>query len=139
MKIHELKTWPEYFNLMVSGEKTFELREDDRDFKVGDRLDLMEFDPSNGEYTGRHIHRFITHILQDNPFINLGNNVLLSIAIYPKKSKAFTSYKLNLRSDEIELLIEYTNWLLGAGYVDTDVYSEEPTAIDMFMELRDKL
>lgn len=47
--------------------------------------------------------------------------------------------KLKTRSDEIDLLIEYTNWLLGEGYVDTDVYDEAPTAIDMFMKLRDKL
>jgi hypothetical protein len=38
------------------------------------------------------------------------------------------------REEQISLLVDYTNWLLGEGYVDSDVYAEEPTAIDGFME-----
>ena len=40
--IHELKTLPEYFEAVRKGDKTFELREDDRNFKVGDYLALNE-------------------------------------------------------------------------------------------------
>lgn len=40
---------------------------------------------------------------------------------------------LNKHSDRISLLVDYTNWLLGEGYVDSDVYSEEPSAIDLFL------
>lgn len=79
MKIHVLKTWPDYFKLIKSGKKTFELRKNDRDYKVGDRLDLMEYDPNKEEFTGDHIHVFITHILSDNPFIDLKGSVILSI------------------------------------------------------------
>ena len=82
MKIHKLKTWPEYFELMTTGKKTFELRENDRDFKIGDRLDLLEFDPNievHGAFTGRHTHVFVTHILGENPFIDLGNKVIMSV------------------------------------------------------------
>jgi hypothetical protein len=43
--IHELKTWPEYFRACRSGDKTFELRLNDRGFKVEDVLVLREFDP----------------------------------------------------------------------------------------------
>jgi hypothetical protein len=61
-RIHELKTWPEYFNDVRSGRKTFELRLNDRDFQYGDTLVLKEFDPSTNRYTGDSIKRWISHI-----------------------------------------------------------------------------
>lgn len=50
-KVHHLKTWPEFFDDVVSGRKTFEIRKNDRDFKVGDEVILEEFDEVHG-YTG---------------------------------------------------------------------------------------
>ena len=49
--IHQLKILPKFFEKVISGEKTFEVRENDRNFKVGDYLALNEF--ANGDYTGR--------------------------------------------------------------------------------------
>jgi len=43
--VHDLKTWPLYFAAVSSGKKTFEIRKNDRDFKVGDILILKEFIP----------------------------------------------------------------------------------------------
>ena len=34
--VHELKCWPEYFEAVISGAKTFEVRKNDRDFAVRD-------------------------------------------------------------------------------------------------------
>src|SRR5690349_17118367 len=46
METHELKTWPEYFQEVKAGRKTFEIRrEDDRCFNVADQLVLREFVP----------------------------------------------------------------------------------------------
>jgi hypothetical protein len=45
---HDLKTWPEYFQAIVSHQKNFELRYNDRDYKAGDVLCLLEFDPCKG-------------------------------------------------------------------------------------------
>lgn len=67
MKIHELKTWPEFFDQIVAGDKTFELRKDDRGFKVGDALELREYDPKTQTYTGRSIWRSVKHILAHRP------------------------------------------------------------------------
>lgn len=50
MKLHELKIKPVYYNAVVKGEKRFEIRKDDRNFKVGDLIRLQEFDR---KYTGR--------------------------------------------------------------------------------------
>ena len=38
---HQLKTWPQYWDAVQSGEKTFEVRRDDRGFQKGDILELL--------------------------------------------------------------------------------------------------
>jgi len=54
MRVHKLKTWAPYFQAIVDGLKTFEIRVNDRGFTVGDQLYLQEWDPSCGAYTGRN-------------------------------------------------------------------------------------
>ncbi len=39
---HELKIQPKYFNAVLMGTKNFEIRKNDRDYHVGDRLWLRE-------------------------------------------------------------------------------------------------
>jgi hypothetical protein len=63
--VHELKTWPEYFQEVENGNKTFELRKNDRDYKVGNILILREWCPKNAEYSGRIIKRGIKYVLKD--------------------------------------------------------------------------
>lgn len=70
--IHELKTWNEYFQLIVSGDKPFELRKNDRNFLAGDELLLREFDDNTKEYTGRTLHRRITYVLKGIAAENFG-------------------------------------------------------------------
>lgn len=45
---HELKCRPEYFNRVCIGQKTFEVRKNDRNFQVGDVLILKEYSPEKG-------------------------------------------------------------------------------------------
>lgn len=64
---HKLKSWPEFFRLILAGEKTHELRRcDDRDFHVGDTLHLQEFDPTIKRYTGRELWVKVTYITSAN-------------------------------------------------------------------------
>ena len=81
MMTHELKTWPEYFESILTGEKTFEIRKNDRDFKRGDILILREWSPETEQYTGRYIHRVVTYILDPKNALNVdfGEHVIMSI------------------------------------------------------------
>ena len=55
--IYNLKTWPSYFQEIIEGTKTFEVRRQDRNFHSGDILILEEYDPLSDTYTGRNIKK----------------------------------------------------------------------------------
>jgi hypothetical protein len=71
--IHYLKTWPAEYEAMMLGLKTFELRKNDRQFRVGDILSSQEYDPSLGppegaRFTGRSLSRRVIYILAGGKF-----------------------------------------------------------------------
>lgn len=45
MMNHELKIWPQYYSRVKDGTKTFEVRNNDREFQFGDTVTLKEWDP----------------------------------------------------------------------------------------------
>lgn len=71
--IHELKILPEYFEAVVSGNKRFEIRKNDRNYKKGDILRLNEY--QDGQYTGDvHVAEitYITDYVQQDGYVVLG-------------------------------------------------------------------
>ncbi|EOH1635176.1 DUF3850 domain-containing protein [Enterococcus faecalis] len=71
--IHELKILPEYFEAVVSGNKRFEIRKNDRNYKKGDILRLNEYQA--GQYTGDvHVAEitYITDYAQQDGYVVLG-------------------------------------------------------------------
>jgi len=64
MAIHDLKCIQPYFQPICDSDKTFELRKNDRDFKVGDELILREID-HDLKYTGMYALCDVTSILKD--------------------------------------------------------------------------
>lgn len=64
MKIHYLKTWPKYYQLTWAGEKSAEIRFNDRGFLPGDHLVLKEWDPEVREYTGREMEVSILRVVE---------------------------------------------------------------------------
>lgn len=78
MENHKLKTVNPHFQNLFDGLKTFEVRFNDRNFKVGDFIECREYLPSLGVYTGRIICFQISHILEDSNYCKEGY-VILSI------------------------------------------------------------
>ena len=52
MSEHEIKSWPDPFHARWLSQKSFEVREDDRGYSVGDTLYEREWDPEREYYTG---------------------------------------------------------------------------------------
>lgn len=64
MKTHLLKIDPELFGLVEDGLKTAEIRWNDRDFQVGDLLEIYPYDREKQQRVGqRTCMRKVTHIL----------------------------------------------------------------------------
>lgn len=61
LRTHELKCWPEYFQAVLDGRKTFEIRRDDRGFGAGDLLLLRECSVE-GHYSGRSLTRTVSYV-----------------------------------------------------------------------------
>jgi hypothetical protein len=69
-KHHDLKCWPEYYQEVINGDKTFECRVNDRDFQVGDSVVLHEWDQNTSDYTGRFSQEYdIGYVLNLNKYI----------------------------------------------------------------------
>lgn len=68
MMEHELKTWTPFYASMVSVEKLFDVRKNDRNFQVGDTLNLREWDNKKEKYTGRKTKKEVTFILKGGAF-----------------------------------------------------------------------
>jgi hypothetical protein len=64
MAMIKKKTWPEYFELVVAGKKTFDLRAGDFAVCEGDTLVLEEWDPKTGKYTGRTLEKTVGYVLK---------------------------------------------------------------------------
>lgn len=60
--VHKLKIWEPYFSKVISGEKTFEFRKNDRGYEVGDTIVLREWSAKTG-YSGWQVIALITYIL----------------------------------------------------------------------------
>lgn len=69
--MHELKCWPDDYAAVMRGTKRFEVRRNDRGFRVGDVLWLREYEPDiPGVYTGRGCQVVVQHIMRhDAPVI----------------------------------------------------------------------
>jgi len=76
---HNLKTDPEVFELVLSGIKNYEIRYNDRDFKVGDILLLREYDRTTTAFPDRFVKREVTDVLHGGQYGIEEGYVILSM------------------------------------------------------------
>ena len=74
--IHELKTWPVYFEDVWQGKKKFAVRKNDRGFEIGHLIQKKEWNPETQKYTGRNKMFKIKYILENCPGLKKGYCVL---------------------------------------------------------------
>lgn len=82
MKPHELKTEKELFQCIVSGEKTFETRLNDRAFQKNDILILYEYDSIESKYSGRYCIYIVSYIIPGGNYGIQNGYVVMSIIPY---------------------------------------------------------
>lgn len=75
---HYIKILPEYYRAVERGEKTFEVRFNDRNYQNRDVLHLQEW--ANGLYTGRSIDAEVTYLL-DSPDYCKEGYVIMAIKV----------------------------------------------------------
>jgi Domain of unknown function (DUF3850) len=72
MSAHELKIWPPYFEHLLDGRKRFDVRLNDRRFRIGDEIKFREFVPKqhaaqhgqgDAYYTGRNIWMRVRYVI----------------------------------------------------------------------------
>jgi len=89
MTTHNLKCWIGPFQALLDEVKTFEWRLNDRDYEVGDILNLMEWNPeaNNGEgnFTNRELKRLVTYMLRGGQFGVPKKYVCMAVRPLPKE------------------------------------------------------
>ena len=80
-RIHQIKIQDKFYRAIASGTKTFEIRNNDRNYQVGD---LLKFNVINDNKVTIHqpeVLYMITYILQDVPGLKLGY-VIFGIKVF---------------------------------------------------------
>lgn len=77
--LHEVKIQSVHFTEILAGRKTHEVRLNDRNYQVGDCLNLQEID-ENGDYTGQEMNSQITHVLEGGQYGLADGWCVLSLA-----------------------------------------------------------
>ncbi|HHD2097737.1 TPA: DUF3850 domain-containing protein [Klebsiella pneumoniae] len=80
---HDIKIYPEFFSAVCTGVKRAELRKNDRDYRVGDTLHLMETPRGSCHQTGEFINVTITHIADIGEW--MPGYVLLSVELQERR------------------------------------------------------
>lgn len=86
-KRHEIKIASAYYEDIISDKKKFELRKNDRGYKVGDSLTMLEF--ADGKHTGRTIEADVIYMLEDYTGLEEGYCILgIDVTAYgcPKRT-----------------------------------------------------
>lgn len=84
-KEHVLKADHAPFRAVWSGQKPYEVRRFDRDFRVGDVLKLLEHDRETGRYSGAKMKARITYVTKPGEYGLPADTGVLGIEVLDKK------------------------------------------------------
>ncbi len=108
---HTLKTWQQYLEPVMLGKKKFEIRQADRDYKVGDTLLLLGVNNFTNNATGCWCKCRVTYIFtggENDPFRIIATNVSGD-----QKYSFDGAYSFNV----VVMSIEVLDWHFEADYV----------------------
>ena len=71
-KTHKIKCIQPFYDAVLNGLKNFEIRYNDRDYKVGDEVLLMEYNPLTEIFTGKDILIRIDYLLSGSVYLKDG-------------------------------------------------------------------
>lgn len=100
---HSLKCHPDHYQKAAQGLKPFEIRLNDRDFNIGDKVFLKEYNPKTEEYTGECLVGQITCI---SDFQQKDNYVVLGIK-YTRTDDCIVINKSDVPKAAIKALLNY--------------------------------
>ncbi len=106
-KVHQIRIGESFFEDACSNIKSFELRKNDRGYKEGDILELMEF--ADGRNTGRMARKLVTYILEDYTGLEDGFCIMATLLI---DKDGETLQNANLKQICAEIRAN------GDGYID---------------------
>lgn len=84
-KVHTIKLAKMYYEDVKSGKKSFELRKNDRGYKQGDILKMLEY--AEGAWTGRQIIAEVTYLLENYAGIEEGYCIMAIKVIYQERTQ----------------------------------------------------
>lgn len=79
-RIHEIKCLPQYFEETAAGRKGFEIRKNDRGYKIGDLLAMNEYDGE--KYTGRALLLKVDYMMDPNDVMICGQGYVV-MGVHP--------------------------------------------------------
>jgi len=79
-KIHIVKCWIQFKDDIISGKKKFEVRVNDRDYRVGDILIQQFWDNDLKRYVGGQVEQKIDYVLSGGQFGIEPNTVVMSVS-----------------------------------------------------------
>lgn len=106
--IHAIKIQPPYFDDVISGKKTFEIRLNDREYQEGDYLALNEWEQTSsvgGHHTGRSCIVYVDYI--ENPKEN-GDRLCNGINLYCTNAAELIE-RLSAENERLSTLAELGN------------------------------
>lgn len=86
--VHHIKCWPQFYELIKSGLKPWELRRNDRNYQVGDWVVIHEYDPITYQFCNHpesYLARQIIYITNGQGVFELSEYVIMTLAPIEKE------------------------------------------------------